>query len=335
MKREFSSGGAYIPSKEELFQFNQKNHLIHAKQLNAVALSNIFALTTKIKKGEYDDSLLRGKIAAVLFYEPSTRTRFSFESALARFSGTAITTENAAQFSSASKGETIEDTMRMMNIYSDLVILRTSEDIHPYQASKILTQPFLNAGSGKTQHPTQGILDMFTIYEKFGKFDGLQIAIAGDLYRGRTVDSLVYLLSKFKDITLHFVSADNACIKDSLREHIESKGLTYTETNNLADVIDVCDVLYMTRVQKERFVSEEEYIRARGKVTLDLQLANRMKDDAIIMHPLPRAGEIHTDVDTLAKACYFKQSENGLYIRMALLQIIFTNGLSYYFDTLR
>ena len=181
--------------------------------------------------------------------------------------------------------------------------------------------PIINAGSGKKEHPTQALLDAYTIYSEFSTLKNLNIAIAGDLLRGRTVDSLVYLLSKYKN-TFYFVSPDNSKIKDDLKRFLVENNIDFFEKSSLEEVIDVVDVLYMTRIQKERFETEEEYLKAKSKIILNKELVNSMKKNAIIMHPLPRVDEIPRDIDNNIRAKYFKQAENGLWVRMALLKII-------------
>ena len=317
-----SNSGAYVPTKEELRSYVERGHVLHSKQFDTGALDSLFSTTALMKAGQYSQTVLKGKIIAMLFYEPSTRTRFSFETAALRLGAQVIGTESAKVFSSAAKGESISDTIGMMNIYADAVVLRTTQDMDPFTAAHAATIPIINAGSGTTQHPTQSLLDLFTIYERFGSVEGLSIVIAGDLFRGRTVDSLVFLLTKYRGNRLHFVSPENSRIKDSLRDHLVENDIDFSEHDSFDGVLDQCDICYMTRIQRERFDSDDAYERARGKVRLDTASVSTMKDSAIILHPLPRLDEIEQDVDLLPQAYYFKQAENGMYVRMALLQAL-------------
>jgi aspartate carbamoyltransferase catalytic subunit len=269
--------------------------------------------------------VLRGKIVATLFYEPSTRTRFSFESATYRLGGEVITTENAQEFSSATKGETIEDSIRVMSAYADFIVMRHFEEDSSKRAISTAKVPVINAGSGKSQHPTQALLDVYTIWKELGTLEDIHVAVVGDLLRGRTCDSLVYLLSKFGGTHFSFVSPENCNVKESLKEHLEEEGSTYEEIDDMNVCIEKVDALYMTRIQKERFHNTEEYEAAKGKFILGESDANKMKDDAIIMHPLPRVDEISVNVDVNKRARYFEQAENGLWVRMALLVLLNKN----------
>ncbi len=310
-------------NNKKIQKINPKKHIIHAKQFNNKYLLELFSLTTDIKNNPKNyREVLKDKIVAMLFYESSTRTRFSFESAVLRLGGNIITTENAAKFSSASKGETLEDSTRVISIYTDFIVMRHYDDNATEIALKTATVPIINAGSGQAQHPTQSLLDVYTIYENFGKLENLKIAFVGDLFRGRTANSLAYLLSKFKNNKFYFVSPKNSRIKDSLKKHLDEYNLSYCEINNLDEVLPKVDIVYMTRIQKERFADEEEYLKAKGQFILDNNRAEKMKDDAIIMHPLPRVDEISVDVDNNKRAQYFQQTENGLWLRMALLKIL-------------
>ncbi len=297
-----------------------KNHIIHTKQFTREYIDTLIDKTKRFKEKKESDCL-NGKIFAILFYEPSTRTKFSFESAILKLGGKTIGTENASIFSSAYKNETIEDTIRMLNNYVDAVIIRHTEDTSSDKAIRVAEIPIINAGSGMAQHPTQTLLDMYTIYEKFGRLEGLSITIVGDLLRSRTVNSLLYLLSRFNN-TFTFVSTENSKIADGMREFLEENNVSYTETDDLRNSLKDTDVCYMTRIQKERFTNEEEYTRMKGRFILNNDLAETMKDEAIILHPLPRVDELDVDVDDNKRAWYFKQAENGLYVRMALLSLL-------------
>jgi len=301
-------------------------HITHSQQFTPDFLFELFALTDDIRSNpeKYND-VLRGKIVATLFYEPSTRTRFSFESATYRLGGEVITTENAQEFSSATKGETIEDSIRVMSAYADFIVMRHFEEDSSKRAISTAKVPVINAGSGKSQHPTQALLDVYTIWKELGTLEDIHVAVVGDLLRGRTCDSLVYLLSKFGGTHFSFVSPENCNVKESLKEHLEEEGSTYEEIDDMNVCIEKVDALYMTRIQKERFHNTEEYEAAKGKFILDESDANKMKDDAIIMHPLPRVDEISVNVDVNKRARYFEQAENGLWVRMALLVLLNKN----------
>jgi len=301
-------------------------HITHSQQFTPDFLFELFTLTDDIRSNpeKYND-VLRGKIVATLFYEPSTRTRFSFESATYRLGGEVITTENAQEFSSATKGETIEDSIRVISAYADFIVMRHFEEDSSKRAMSTAKVPIINAGSGKSQHPTQALLDVYTIWKEVGKLENIHVAVVGDLLRGRTCDSLVYLLSKFKGTHFSFVSPENCNVKESLKEHLNESGSTYKELDDMNDCISEVDALYMTRIQKERFHNTEEYEAAKGKFILTNGDAEKMKDSAIIMHPLPRVDEIDVAVDRNKRARYFEQAENGLWVRMALLVLLNSN----------
>lgn len=302
-------------------------HIIKSQQFSKEFLLELFKVTSFMKENEYKVSdELKGKIVACLFYEPSTRTRFSFESALLRLGASKITTENAKDFSSASKGETLEDSISVTSAYSDFIVLRHFENDSSIKASSVSSVPIINAGSGSGQHPTQALLDVFTIHERFKSLSNLKIAVVGDLLRGRTVNSLVYLLSKFQGNTFYFVSPKNSCIKPGIKEHLSELNIDFVETEDLNSILPECDVVYMTRIQKERFDDPKEYDKAKGKFILDKNNVSLMKESGIIMHPLPRVDEISPDVDTDPRAKYFEQAKNGLYVRMALLKMLNDNS---------
>jgi aspartate carbamoyltransferase catalytic subunit len=265
---------------------------------------------------------MKNKIMASLFYEPSTRTRFSFESAMLRLGGSVITTENAKEFSSAAKGETLEDSIRVINHYADVIVLRHSEEGASKRASLVSNIPVINAGDGPGQHPTQALLDLYTIQRELKKINGISIALIGDLKHGRTVRSLVYLLGKYKNIKIYLVSPKGLKIGDDIKEYLDKHKTNYTETEDLLSIIKTVDVIYQTRIQKERFESVKEYEKFKGYYKIDLKIVNQMKSKSIIMHPLPRVDEISPEVDSSHKAIYFKQAYYGLLIRMALLKTI-------------
>jgi len=268
------------------------------------------------------DSSLKGKIMASLFYEPSTRTRFSFESAMLRLGGSVITTENAKEFSSASKGETLEDSIKVINNYADVIVLRHYEEGSAEKAGSVSKVPVINAGDGAGQHPTQALLDLYTIKRELGKIENITIAMVGDLKNGRTIRSLSYLLGKYKNIKIYFVSPIGLQVGEDIKIYLKEQGTQYEEIIDLSSVIGKIDVLYQTRIQKERFPSKKEYEKFNGCYTINKELAEKMKLKSIIMHPLPRVNEILSEVDASPKAVYFKQTYYGLLIRMALLKIV-------------
>lgn len=298
-------------------------HCILSQQFTPEFLIEVFTLADEIRtEPKRFAETLKGKVVATLFFEPSTRTRLSFEAAVARLGGAVISTENAKEFSSASKGETIEDTMRIVSLYADMIVMRHYDDDSSIRGLATVGVPLINAGSGRSQHPTQGLLDTYTIWRQFGSLEGLHVAVVGDLLRGRTCDSLVYLLSKFSGNSFSFVSPENSRLKSDLKQHLTEQNIRYVETDSLNDVLPVVDVLYMTRIQKERFEDPAEYEKAKGALILTKEGVSEMKQNAIIMHPLPRVDEIAVEADGDSRARYFEQAGNGLWVRMALLKIL-------------
>lgn len=273
------------------------------------------------KEGRHSEEL-KGKILATLFYEPSTRTRFSFESAMCRLGGSVMGTESAAQFSSFVKGETLSDSIRVISSFSDVIVLRHPEIGSSEIAAKCSSVPVINAGDGSGQHPTQSLLDAYTIQKELGRLDNLNVAMVGDLLYGRTVHSLAYLLAQRKGIRLFFVSPKQIGLPPDLKGYLERKGIPFEETESLEDVAGKVDVMYVTRIQKERFRSPEEYEKIKDCYIVDRKILDIMKSDARVLHPLPRVNEISTEVDNDPKAAYFRQAENGLYVRMALLKMV-------------
>jgi aspartate carbamoyltransferase catalytic subunit len=292
-------------------------HLTSAHQLTRkdadVLLKTAADMEKVIKKGKSD--MMKGKILAALFYEPSTRTRLSFESAMQRLGGSVITADGL-QFSSMYKGESIEDTIMMASGYSDIICMRHPEVGSADKAAAVSPVPFINAGDGPGQHPTQGLLDLYTVQKERGKIDGIHIAMVGDLKYGRTVHSLTQLLMLYKDVRFTFVSPAQLPMPEKVTKVLKEKGLDYQETTDL-DAALKADVIYMTRVQKERFEDVNEYEKLKHAYVLT---AKHIKgSDITVMHPLPRVGEISTDVDELPNAAYFRQAANGVPMRMALI----------------
>jgi len=295
-------------------------HLIDSQALDRTLIEKLFNRADQLEHTQ--EQTLVGKIMASLFYEPSTRTRFSFESAMLRLGGSVITTENAKEFSSASKGETIEDTIRVINFYSDVIVMRHFEEGSAKKAADVSDIPVINAGDGPGQHPTQALLDLYTIQKEHGKIDGVIIALIGDLKHGRTIRSLAYLLGKYDDVTIYFVAPQALAVGQDIKDYLDTHNVTYNETEDLASIVSVVDVMYQTRIQKERFKTPDEYEKYKGVYQIDLMTVNAMKDSAIIMHPLPRVDEISVEVDSSPKAVYFKQAQYGVLVRMALLELL-------------
>ena len=263
---------------------------------------------------------LRGKILATLFYEPSTRTRFSLEAAMFRLGGQVITAEDAFRGSSAAKGETLEDTVRIVAGYADLIALRHPEVGASARAALVSPVPILNAGDGAGQHPTQGLLDLFTIQRELGRLDHLHVGMTGDLAHGRTVRSLALLLSCFPRNELIFIAPPGLAMGGDILQELRERGVSIREETDLHATAPELNVLYQTRIQKERFASAAEYEHVRGIYVVDEALMRRLPAHAILMHPLPRVDEIDPAVDADPRAAYFRQARNGLFVRMAVLE---------------
>lgn len=293
-------------------------HIIESQQFDREFLRELFAEATRLEHAP--EQSLRGKILASLFYEPSTRTRLSFESAMQRLGGMVLSTENAAEFSSAVKGETLEDTVRVVGHYADTIALRHYDAAAAAAAAAVAPVPVLNAGSGTGQHPTQALLDVYTIERELGGIDGITVAMVGDLRHGRTVRSLAYLLGKYSGVRICFISPEGLRVGDDIKEYLDRHGVPYAETERLDQGLKVADVLYQTRIQKERFENPSQYELFKGVYQIDRTMVRLMKQGSILMHPLPRVDEILPEVDALPQAVYFKQAQYGVLVRMALLK---------------
>jgi aspartate carbamoyltransferase catalytic subunit len=293
--------------------------------LDINALDKIFQLADEMEKKELQCPL-RGKILATVFYEPSTRTRFSFESAMHKLGGSVVTTESALHFSSATKGETLQDTIKVISGYADVIVLRHYEEGSAKIASEASSVPIINAGDGIGEHPTQALLDLYTIKKELGKIDNLKIALIGDLLYGRTIHSLIYLLALYKRVKIFLVSPNQLKLPEKYKDYLVQNKIEFKELTDLQKILDEIDVLYVTRIQQERFKSKQEYEKVKDAYIIDRKIVNQLKENAIIMHPLPRVNEISPEVDDDKRAAYFRQAKNGLYIRMALLRLIFNNG---------
>jgi aspartate carbamoyltransferase catalytic subunit len=295
------------------------HHIVKTQQFTRSSLDQLFALADRLELQREES--LKGKILASLFYEPSTRTRLSFESAMIRLGGDVLTVENARESSSQTKGETLEDSIRVINAYADIIVLRHPEEGAADRAAKVSKIPVINAGDGTGQHPTQALLDLYTIQRERGKIDGTKIAVVGNLKYYRAARSLAYLVGKYEDIKLTLVSAPQLRMRDDIKSYLTKHGVTFEETEDMAAAMKKADVVYQTRMQKE-WMSEEEYTKLRNQYIITRPLADSMKKGAIIIHPLPRVGEIMPEVDDSPHAVYFKQVGYGHSVRMALLKTI-------------
>ncbi len=304
-------------------------HVSSVKQLmDKKLLQDLFdsaAQFERLSPSDYPQPL-KNKIIASLFFEPSTRTRFSFETAIQRLGGQMITVENGNASSSAVKGETIEDTIRVVNGYADGIIMR-----HPMKgaaeiAAKYAKVPFINAGDGGGDHPTQALLDMYTVHKAKGSADGLKVMIVGDLLNSRTAHALIYLLSLY-NVEFYFVSPSALSLPEEYKSHLQKRSLEFSENESWDDLLADTDIIYMTRVQKERFDSNDEYKKYKDAYILDINVTNQLNKNSIILHALPRVNEIAPEVDDDPRALYFEQARNGLYTRMALLSYLFSEQL--------
>ena len=294
-------------------------HLIKSQQLDIKTIFAIFKKADELR--DLISKPLEGKILATLFYEPSTRTRLSFESAMLRLGGNVISTENAKEFSSAVKGESLQDTIRTVSSYADIIVLRHFEKGSSKIAASVSSVPIINGGDGTGQHPTQALLDLYTIWKEIGKIDNSIIAMVGDLKHGRTVRSLCYLLGKFKNVKIIFISPENFLINNDIKEYLKKHNIKFEEQTDLNKYLPQVDVVYMTRIQKER-ISDEEYKNTKMVYKITKDNLNLLKENSRLLHPLPHTEEIDLSVEieqTDKRVAYFRQVENGLFIRMALL----------------
>ena len=291
-------------------------HVLSAGQYTRESLEEVFDLASKIKQNPKKYSkAIDGKIVATMFYEPSTRTRLSFETAVLRLGGQVISTENASSNSSVKKGETLKDTVRVLQKYADAIVIRHSDINSATDAASVANVPILNAGSGKGEHPTQALLDLYTIREKRGKIDGVKVAILGDLVYGRTIHSLIKLLALYDNVEIYGLSKKDFMLPQEYIDFLNEKNINYTICNSFDDIPKDIDVMYHTRIQQERFEGDfgkEEYI-------INKEVLSNFSENTIVLHPLPRTGEISEDIDDDPRALYFEQAGNGLYIRMGLL----------------
>jgi aspartate carbamoyltransferase catalytic subunit len=301
-------------------------HLIDASQLEPSLILTLLRRAEELRQPDQSQAVaLRGKIMATLFYEPSTRTRLSFESAMLRLGGQVMGAQDAARASSAAKGESLEDTVRVVGGYADIIVLRHPEIGAAERAARVSDVPLINAGDGAGQHPTQALLDLLTIKLELGRLDNLRIGLVGDLKHGRTVRSLSVLLSHFPGNELVLIAPPELAMGEDVLRQLQGRVRTRQESDLSASAGSL-DVLYQTRIQAERFSSREDYERLRGVYVVDEALMRRLPEHAIVLHPLPRLDEIDPGVDTDPRAAYFRQAKNGVYMRMALLQWLLGAG---------
>ena len=300
---------------------HQLQDVLEVRQFDRPHLDSLFARADEMRiiADAGGSNRLSGKILATLFFEPSTRTRLSFESAMTRLGGSVLTAENAIETSSWAKGETIEDTARIVESYADAIVMRHPQAGTPARAAAVIDIPVINAGDGAREHPTQALLDLYTIGHELGRIDDLSIALVGDLKYGRAPRSLAMLLTESSGINLTFISPPNVRMGDDVKADLRARGVAFEEETDLLAVLPDVDVVYQTRVQHERFESDEEYREARGKYVINAAAMAALSPEAIVMHPLPRVDEIDPVVDIDRRAAYFRQARNGVYVRMAIL----------------
>ncbi len=294
--------------------------LINILDLTTDEIDRLIERAEDIKKdrSKYSE-VCKNKILATLFFEPSTRTRLSFESAMLSLGGGVLGFSDSSS-SSASKGESVADTVSVVSGYADIIAMRHPKEGAPIVAAKHSLVPIINAGDGGHYHPTQTLTDLMTIHEEKGGFDNLTIGFCGDLKFGRTVHSLIGAMSRYKNIKFVLISPEELKLPSFVKqEYIKDRGIQYVQCSSLDEVMGDLDILYMTRVQKERFFNEEDYLRLKDSYILTEQKLKNAKEDMCILHPLPRVNEISTAVDADSRACYFKQAHNGRFVRMALI----------------
>ncbi|MDR0502402.1 MAG: aspartate carbamoyltransferase [Treponema sp.] len=301
-------------------------YLVEPEDLTLEEMESLFNLAENIEK---DDAYLRescrGKLLATLFFEPSTRTRLSFEAAMLRLGGSCLGFAEPGS-SSASKGESLADTIRMAACYADAIVMRNPKEGAALLASRYSSVPVINAGDGGHHHPTQTLTDLLTIRRLLGKIGNLTVGFCGDLKFGRTVHSLAKALSRYVNIKMIFISPAELTLPDYIKSILQKHKIEYYEKENLDDSIQELDVLYMTRVQRERFFNEEDYIRLKDTYVLNSGRMSQAKEKMIVLHPLPRVNEISVEVDSDPRAAYFTQAKYGMYVRMALLAAILGAG---------
>jgi len=294
-----------------------KKNLISITDFSKEEYLKIMDLSEKFEANP-SQSLLKGKVIATLFFEPSTRTRLSFETAINRLGGKIIGFSDSNS-SSVSKGETLHDTIRMVSNYADMIIMRHPLEGSARYAAEVASVPVINAGDGANQHPSQTLLDMYSIRKTQGRLDDINLFLVGDLKYGRTVHSLLMAMSQFRNPIFNFVAPPELAMPDEYKLFLSQKGIRYFEHLEFNDIINQADIIYMTRVQKERFIDPVEYEKVKNVYILRNEMLSGTKPTVKILHPLPRINEIHTDVDNNPKAYYFDQARNGVFTRMAII----------------
>ncbi len=301
----------------ESFDFKGR-HIIDTEDFSTAEILHLVETADRIQEmGENALQIAKGKILATLFWEPSTRTRLSFEAAMFKLGGNVLGFSEASTTSSA-KGETLADTIKTVALYADIMAMRHPLEGSALAATRYSDRPIINGGDGAHLHPSQTLGDIYTLVKERGSLDGLKIGFLGDLLFGRTIHTLVRLLSRF-DVEMHFFSPEGLNIPDYVRNSLQAKGAVFTESEDMNGQLANLDVLYVTRIQKERFFSEEEYLRKKNSYRVDRELLEKAKKDILILHPLPRNEEIAQDVDDLPNAGYFRQADYGMQMRMALI----------------
>jgi aspartate carbamoyltransferase catalytic subunit len=307
--RAFITGGKMLKGR----------HLVEPKDLTTEEMERLFRLAQRIEtEREFLRESCRGKVLATLFFEPSTRTRLSFEAAMLRLGGACLGFAEPGS-SSAAKGESLSDTIRTVAAYADCIVMRNPKEGAAILASRYSDVPVINAGDGGHHHPTQTLTDLLSIKRLCGRIENLTVGFCGDLKFGRTVHSLAETLSRYPNIRMRFISPAELRMPKFINSALENARVDFRETDNLEDAIGELDVLYMTRVQRERFFNEEDYIRLKDTYILNAEKMRRAKDEMIVLHPLPRVNEIAPEVDSDKRAAYFAQAKYGMFVRMALL----------------
>jgi aspartate carbamoyltransferase catalytic subunit len=297
-------------------KMNMDKNILTSKKFSKEFIETLFLLTEKIEKGKLDLNL-KGKILVNLFFEPSTRTRLGFESAILRLGGNVINIEDINNLA-IKRGESLQDTIKMIDKFADVLVIRHfDKDVFKKVESEL---PIINAGNGEDEHPTQSLLDLYTIKKEIGRVDNFKILFVGDLLYGRTIHSLIYLLSKFRGIKIYFSSSNSLKLPEKFKlENV-------MEIKDWKEILSEIDVLYTNRIKKERFENKKDYKKAKNFFKINNSVLKKLNENAIIMHPLPRTDEIPINTDKDKRAVYFKQAENGLYIRMALLILLLKDG---------
>jgi aspartate carbamoyltransferase catalytic subunit len=295
-------------------------HFIDVKDISRAELDHLFELANEVEAHPKEfNKRLEGKLVSTLFFEPSTRTRLSFESAILKLGGSLLSTENAGTSSSSRKSESLEDTIKVIAGYCDCIVIRHSDNDSAIRAASASTVPIINAGSGSAAHPSQSLLDAYTIQKKFGELDNLSIAFIGDLKYGRTANSLIKLLSHYKSIKVYLLNAPSMELGADVYEFMKIKGISFVNCTSFADIPSDVNVLYQTRVQKERMDASVAESFKEHTFTITNAVVERFSDTTIVLHPLPRVDEIAVEVDNDKRAMYFEQAHNGVPVRMAIL----------------